>query len=100
MKIARPSSEYAVLAALAFAVLLVGWSLIASVDLPSNVGPTACWVEDKPDGSAERLCGDVSFAPQGAHSFTDTPPNEDEPAFDCRADGNQICGPTTTVKAA
>lgn len=38
----------------------------------------ACWVEDKEDGTTERLCGDVSKAPKDAHSFSDTVPNENE----------------------
>lgn len=61
-------------------------------------GATACWVEDKADGTAERICGDVRKAPKGAHSFADTIPNEDEPAFDCRADGNQQCAPGAAIQ--
>lgn len=53
----------------------------------------ACWVEDKTDGTAERLCGDVSKAPATARNFSDRIPEEDEPAFDCKADGNQLCEP-------
>lgn len=75
--------------------LMLATAYAPAPEEPQRTGPVTCWVEDKPDGTAERICGDAHKAPAAAHSFSDNEPTEDNPAFDCRADGNQICGRTT-----
>ncbi len=51
--------------------------------------PKACWVEHQEDGSANRVCGLVVEAPKDAKKFSDTVPEEDQPAWDSLADGNK-----------
>lgn len=90
----RNAFRYSDLAFLALACLILA-GLILATD-PANVpdAPKACWVEDKAGTSypPERVCGYVRSAPNGSRNFSDTIPQEDEPAFDCQADGNGICG--------
>lgn len=56
---------------------------------------TGCWVEHKQDGTAEVLSGDLALMPVGSElvscggSFRI---EEDEPGWDCRTMGNQVCG--------
>ena len=78
-----------------FLVALIGAFVVAFIvdNQHSTQLPKACWVEAKDDDSHERICGEVRKAPPGASHFSDSIPNEDDPAFDCLADGNRRCEP-------
>lgn len=76
------------------AVLAVG-VLNFRQEQPQLEPVNACWVEDKQDGTAERICGHHSQAPFTAYDFTPgpVPPMEDQPGWNCKADGNHLCEP-------
>lgn len=86
--------RYADVAFLALACGILAALVLMSDPVPVQDAPKACWVEEKAgtEYPPERICGYVRTAPNGSHSFSDSIPEEDEPAFDCRADGNGICG--------
>lgn len=90
-------AETRMLAGLTALVVFAMFALVVAA--PAEPVPAkACWVETKADAAHERICGDVADAPPGSTHFADVIPNEDEPAFDCIADGNGVCGPVPAYR--